>query len=134
MATDFVLHAFEQAMWTRNRYGTADFTDLIHHNDRGSQYTSIRFSHRLAEAGIAGSVGSTGDSVRQRASESINGLYNTELVKPRKPWKTVAEVEIATAEWVDWFNHRRLYEYCGDVPPVELEQAYYARLAARATR
>ena len=131
MTTDFVLHAFEQAMWTRNRYGTADFTDLIHHNDRGSQYTSIRFSDRLAEAGIAGSVGTTGDSYDNALAESINGLYKTELIKPRKPWKTVAEVEIATAEWVDWFNHRRLYEYCGDVPPVELEQAYYARHAAQ---
>lgn len=127
MTTDFVLHAFEQAVWTRNRYGTADFTDLVHHHDRGSQYTSIRFGQALTEAGIAGSVGSTGDSYDNALAESINGLYKTELIKPRKPWRTVDEVEIATAEWVDWFNHRRLYEYCGDIPPAELEEAHYAR-------
>ena len=127
MSTDFVLHAFEQAVWTRNRRRTADFTDLVHHNDRGSQYTSIRFGQHLAEAGIAGSVGTTGDSYDNALAESINGLYKTELIKPRKPWKSLDEVEIATAEWVDWFNHRRLYEYCGDIPPAELEQAHYAR-------
>lgn len=130
MTTDFVLHAFEQAVWTRNRYGTADFTDLIHHHDRGSQYTSIRFGEALADAGVAGSIGSTGDSYDNALAESINGLYKTELIKPRKPWRTVDEVEIATAEWVDWFNHRRLYEYCGDIPPAELEEAHYARLTA----
>ncbi len=131
MTTDFVLHAFEQAVWTRNRYGTADFTDLVHHNDRGSQYTSIRFGQALAEAGIAGSVGSTGDSYDNALAETINGLYKTELIKPRKPWKGVDDVEIATAEYVDWFNFRRLYEYCGDIPPAELEQAYYAQLTAQ---
>ena len=130
MTTDFVLHAFEQAVWTRNRYGTADFTDLIHHNDRGSQYTSIRFGEALAEAGVAGSVGTTGDSYDNALAETINGLYKTELIKPRKPWKGVDDVEYATAEWVDWFNHRRLYEYCGDIPPAELEAAYYARFTA----
>ena len=131
MTTDFVLHAFEQAVWTRTRYGTADFTDLVHHNDRGSQYTSIRFGDALSEAGIVGSIGSTGDSYDNALAETVNGLYKTELIKPRKPWKGVDEVEIATTEWVDWFNHRRLYEYCGDVPPAELEAAYYARIAAR---
>lgn len=124
MTTDFVLHAFEQAVWTRNRYGTADFADLVHHNDRGSQYTSIRFGEALADAGIAGSIGTTGDSYDNALAETINGLYKTELIKPRKPWRTVDEVEIATAEWVDWFNYRRLYEYCGDMPPAELEEAY----------
>lgn len=131
MTTDFVLHAFEQAVWTRNRYGTADFTHLVHHNDRGSQYTSIRFGQALADAEIAGSVGTTGDSYDNALAESINGLYKTELIKPRKPWKGVDDVEIATAEWVDWFNHRRLYEYCGDIPPAELEAAYYARFTAQ---
>ena len=130
MTTDFVLHAFEQAVWTRNRYGTADFVDLIHHNDRGAQYTSIRFGEALAHAGIAGSIGTTGDSYDNALAESINGLYKTELIKPRKPWKGVDDVEIATAEWVDWFNHHRLYEYCGDMPPAELEEAYYARHTA----
>ena len=122
MTTDFVLHAFEQAVWTRNRYGTADFSNLVHHNDRGSQYTSIRFGEALAEAGIAGSIGSTGDSFDNALAESINGLYKTELIKPRKPWRAVDEVEIATAEYIDWFNHKRPYEYCGDVPPVVLEE------------
>ncbi|XAS75722.1 IS3 family transposase [Dermatophilaceae bacterium Sec6.4] len=131
MTTDFVLHAFEQAVWTRNRYGTADFTHLVHHNDRGAQYTSIRFGLALAEAEIAGSVGTTGDSYDNALAESINGLYKTELIKPRKPWKGPDDVEIATAEWVDWFNHRRPYEYCGDIPPAELEAAYYARFTAQ---
>jgi putative transposase len=131
MTTDFVLHAFEQAVWTRNRYGTADFTNLVHHNDRGAQYTSIRFGLALAEAEIAGSVGTTGDSYDNALAESINGLYKTELIKPRKPWKGPDDVEIATAEWVDWFNHRRPYEYCGDIPPAELEAAYYARFTAQ---
>jgi putative transposase len=73
------------------------------------------------------SVGSVGDSYDNALAETINGLYKTELIKPRGPWKTVNDVEIATAEWVDWFNHRRLYEYCGDIPPTELEAAYYAQ-------
>ncbi|MDN5896656.1 MAG: IS3 family transposase, partial [Nocardioides sp.] len=130
MTTDFVLHALEQAVWTRNRYGPADFTGLVNHHDKGVQYTSIRHGQVLAEAGIADSVGSTGDSYDNALAETVNGLYKTELIKPRKPWKTVDEVEFATAEWVDWFNHRRLYEYCGDIPPAELEAAYYARTAA----
>ena len=91
------------------------------------QYTSIRFTERLAEAGIQPSVGAVGSSYDNALAETINGLYKTELIKPRKPWRTVDEVEYATAEWVDWFNNHRLYEYCGDVPPVELEKAYYAR-------
>ena len=82
-----------------------------------AQYTTIRFSERLAEAGIDASVGSVGDSFDNALAETINGLYKTELIKPRRPWRTVEEVELATAEWVDWFNHRRLYEYCGDIPP-----------------
>ncbi len=91
-----------------------------------AQYTSIRFGEALDHAGVAGSVGSTGDSYDNALAETINGLYKTELIKPRKPWRTIDDVEIATAEWVDWFNHRRLYEYCGDIPPAELEETYYA--------
>jgi putative transposase len=101
--------------------------DVVHHTDRGSQYTSIRFSERLAEAGIQPSVGAVGSSYDNALAESINGLYKTELIRPRRPWRTIEEVELATAEWVHWFNLRRLYEYCGDIPPVELETAYYAR-------
>jgi putative transposase len=100
--------------------------------ERG-QYTSIRFSERLAEAGIAASVGSVGDSFDNALAETINGLYKTELIKPRKPWRTVEEVELATAEWIDWFNHRRLYEYCGDIPPAQLEAAHYAQQPAQPT-
>jgi putative transposase len=96
-----------------------------------AQYTSLRYGERLAEAGITPSVGSVGDSFDNALAETINGLYKTELIKPRGPWRTLDAVEIATAEWVDWFNHRRLYEYCGDIPPVELETAYYARQEAQ---
>jgi putative transposase len=97
------------------------------------QYTSIPFSERLAEVGIAASVGTVGDSYDNALAETINGLYKTELIKPRRPWRTLETVEYATAEWVDWFNHRRLYEYCGDIPPAELEAAYYAQDRAQPT-
>jgi putative transposase len=127
MATSMVLDSIEHAIWTRQREGVFDLKDVVHHTDRGSQYTSIRFTERLAEAGIQPSVGAVGSSYDNALAETINGLYKTELIKPRKPWRTIEEVELATAEWVDWFNHRRLYEYCGDVPPVELEAAYYAQ-------
>jgi putative transposase len=127
MTTTMVLDAIEQAIWTRAREGIFDLKDVVHHTDQGSQYTSIRFSERLAEAGIQPSVGAVGSSYDNALAETINGLYKTELIKPRKPWRTIEEVELATAEWVDWFNHRRLYEYCGDIPPVDLEAAYYAQ-------
>lgn len=127
MATSMVLDAIEQAIWTRQQEGVFDLKDVVHHTDRGSQYTSIRFSERLAEAGIQPSVGAVGSSYDNALAETINGLYKTELIRPRKPWRTIEEVELATAEWVDWFNHRRLYEYCGDIPPVELEAAYYSQ-------
>jgi putative transposase len=133
MTTDIVLDAVEQAIWIRARAGVKDLAGLVHHNDRGAQYTSIRFSERLAAAGIAASVGSVGDSFDNALAETINGLYKTELIKPCKPWRTVDEVELATAEWVDWFNHRRLYQYCGDIPPAELEAAYYAHHPSQLT-
>ena len=91
------------------------------------QYTSIRFTERLADAGIQPSVGAVGSSYDNALAETINGLYKTELIKPGKPWRTIEDVELATAKWVHWFNHRRLYEYCGDIPPVDLETAYYAQ-------
>ena len=127
MATSMVLDAIEQAIWTRQQEGVLDLKDVVHHTDRGSQYTSIRFTERLAQAGIQPSVGAVGSSYDNALAETINGLYKTELIKPRKPWRTIEEVELATAEWVHWFNHRRLYQYCGDIPPVEMEAAYYAR-------
>ena len=131
MTTQLVLDAVEHAIWTRGRHGVADLGGVIHHTDAGSQYTSVRFSEHLAEAGISASVGSVGDSFDNALAETINGLYKTELIKHRGPWRTVEQVEYATAEWVDWFNHRRLYEYCGDVPPAELETAYYRQTQPR---
>ncbi len=132
MGTQLVLDALEQAVWTRTRDG-ADLGSLVAHTDRGSQYVSIRYTERLDQAGIAASVGSVGDSFDNALAETINGLYKTELIKPRGPWRTADAVEYATAEWVDWFNHRRLYEYCGDVPPVEAEDHYYAHRPAQPT-
>jgi putative transposase len=125
MSTQLVLDAIEHAIWTRARDGVTDLSGLIHHHDRGSQYTSIAFTERLSAAGIDPSIGTTGDSYDNALAETINGLYKTELIKPRGPWRTADHVEIATLEWVDWFNHRRLYEHCGDVPPAELEAAHY---------
>jgi putative transposase len=127
MATSMVLDSIEQAIWTRQQEGIIDLKDIVHHTDRGSQYTSIRFTERLAEAGIQPSVGAVGSSYDNALAETINGLYKTELIKPRKPWRTIDEVEYATARWVDWFNRHRLYEYCGDIPPVEMETAYYSQ-------
>lgn len=124
MSTQLVLDALEQAIWTRQREGH-DLSGLVHHSDRGSQYTSISLSQRLSEAEIAASAASVGSSYDNALAETINGLFKTELIKPRAPWKGVNKVEFATAEWVDWFNHQRLYEYYGDIPPAELEQAHY---------
>lgn len=132
MSTQLVLDALEQAVWTRRRDGR-DLGSVVAHTDRGSQYTAIRYTERLAEAGIAASVGSVGSSYDNALAESINGLYKTELIKPRGPWRTLDAVEFATAEWVDWFNNHRLYEFCGDVPPVELEDAYYRQHRAQRT-
>ena len=120
LRTDLVLDALEQALWSR--HGT---DGLIHHSDRGSQYLSIRYTERLAAAGIEGSVGSVGDSYDNALAETIIGLYKTEVIRKRAPWKTLDEVEYATLEWVDWFNHRRLLTPIGNVPPVEYEQMYY---------
>jgi putative transposase len=130
MSTQLVLDALEHAVWTRQRDGR-NLGSVVAHTDRGSQYTAIRYTERLAEEGIAASVGSVGSSYDNALAESINGLYKTELIKPRGPWRTLDAVEIATAEWVDWFNHRRLYEFCGDIPPADLEDAYYRRDQAR---
>ena len=88
---------------------------------------SVGYSERLDAAGIKPSTGAVGSSYDNALAESVIGLYKTELIKPRRPWKGFDDLEIATAEWVDWFNHRRLYEYCGDIPPVDLEAAYYTQ-------
>ena len=132
MRTALVLDALEQAVWTRTHDGVATLSGLICHHDAGSQYTSIAYTERLAEAGIDPSVGSVGDAYDNALAETVIGLFKTELIKPRGPWRTVEQVEIATLEYVDWFNHRRLFETCGDVPPVELEAAHYRQQAALA--
>ena len=125
MRTALVLDALEQALWTRQRDGKRDLAGLVHHTDAGSQYTSIAFTERLAAAGVSASVGTVGDAYDNALAESVIGLYKTELIKPRGPWRTTEQVEIATLDYVDWFNNRRLYEACGDIPPAELEDAYY---------
>jgi putative transposase len=94
-----------------------------------AQYTSIAFTERLANAGVSSSVGTVGDAYDNALAESVIGLFKTELIKPRGPWRTAEQVELATLEYVDWFNHRRLYEACGDIPPAELENAYYRQNA-----
>ena len=98
---------------------------MVHHSDRGSQYLAIRYTQRLAEIGAEPSVGSVGDSYDNALAETIIGLFKTEVIHPRGPWKSVDEVEYATLEWVDWFNHRRLLQPIGDIPPAELEHSYY---------
>jgi len=121
----FVLDALEQAIHERRPVHRGG---LIHHSDRGSQYVSIRYSERLAEAGIEPSVGSVGDSYDNALAETINGLYKAEVIHRRGPWRSFEAVEYATLEWVDWFNNRRLLEPIGNIPPAEAEELYYAML------
>jgi transposase InsO family protein len=123
--TDFVLDALEQALYDRRpvRQGR-----LVHHSDRGVQYVSIRYTERLGEAGIEPSVGSVGDSYDNALAETINGLFKAEVIHRRGPWRNAEAVEFATLEWVDWFNYRRLLEPIGNIPPAEMEAAYYAQL------
>ncbi len=129
MTTDFVLDALEQALHARQ---PANSDGLVHHSDRGSQYVSLRYTERLAEAGIAPSVGSRGDSYDNALAETINGLYKAELIHRRGPWKSRQSVELATLEWVSWFNHQRLMKPLGYIPPAEAEANYYRQLASQA--
>jgi putative transposase len=122
LRTDLALDALEQALYERSVNANAS---LVHHSDRGSQYLSIRYTERLAEAGIEPSVGSAGDSYDNALAESIIGLYKSELIHRRGPWRHLEAVEFATLEWVHWFNHHRLLEPIGHVPPAELEANYY---------
>ena len=124
LRTDFVLDALEQAIYDRCR---ADVTELVHHSDRGSQYLAMRYTDRLTEAGIELSVGSRGDSYDNALAESIIGLYKTEVIQRKGPWRHLEGVEFATLDWVDWFNNRRLLEPIGYVPPAEYEAQYYAQ-------
>jgi putative transposase len=124
MRTDLPLDALEMAIWGRNG-GPLD--GLVHHSDRGSQYTSIRYTERLIEAGATPSVGSVGDSYDNALAESVNGLYKTELINSKGPWRTRDDVELATFEWVDWYNHRRIHSSCQNMPPVEYESAFHEK-------
>jgi transposase InsO family protein len=120
LKSDLALDALEQALHARR-----DATGVIHHSDRGTQYTSFRYTERLAAAGLERSVGSVGDSYDNALAETINGLYKTEVIRHSGPWRNIDDVEYATLNWVDWFNNRRLLEPLGYVPPAEFEAAYY---------
>lgn len=126
--TGFVLDALEQALYARRPF----LHGLVHHSDRGSQYVSIRYTERLAEAGIEPSVGSVGDSYDNALAETVIGLFKTEVIRRRGPWRHAEAVEFATLEWVDWFNHRRLLEPIRNIPPAEAEARYYAQIAGPA--
>ena len=121
----FVLDALEQALHERR---PVKGDGLVHHSDRGSQYLALRYTERLAEAGVAPSVGSVGDSYDNALAETINGLFKAEVIHRRGPWRSAEAVEFATLEWVDWFNNRRLLEPIGNIPPAEAEDAYHAAL------
>jgi len=120
MQTDLVLDALEQALWARGKP-----KGVIHHSDRGSQYLSIKYTERLEDAGFNASVGSVGDSYDNALAETINGLYKAEVIHKDGPWRGLDDVERATLNWIDWFNHRRLLSSIGDVPPKEFEDLYY---------
>jgi len=126
MRTDLALDALEQAIYDRCDNDTGD---LVHHSDRGSQYLSIRYTERLADAGIECSVGSRGDAYDNALAESVIGLFKTEVIRRRGPWRSLEAVEFATLEWVDWFNHRWLLEPIGYLPPAEFEARYYQQAA-----
>jgi putative transposase len=126
LRAELALDALEMAIFARGQ----PLPGLVHHSDRGVQYLSVRYTERLAEVEAAGSVGSRGDSYDNALAESVNGLYKAELIHRRGPWRSVEQVELATAEWVAWWNHRRLHEACGHTPPAEYEAAYHSRLRA----
>ncbi len=133
MKTELVLDALEQAIWTRSREGVTDLSGLVCHHDAGSQYTSIAFTERLATAGAAPSVGTVGDALDNALAETHIGLFKTELIHRRGPWKGLDDVELATLEWVDWHNNRRLHTACHDLTPVEYEQVFYGQHPAQQT-
>ena len=127
LRTDLALDALELALWARR---ARRLTGLIHHSDRGVQYLAVRYTERLADAGVLASVGSRGDSYDNALAESFHGLYKAELIRHDGPWRGLDDVEFATLEYVDWFNHRRLHGELGMVPPAECEVRYYERVAA----
>ena len=123
MPTQLPLDALEMALWTRSRAGE-DVTGVVHHSDAGSQYTSIRYTSRLLEAGAVASIGSVGDSYDNALAESLIGLYKAECVRPDGPWRGVDELELGTLNWVHWFNEARLHSSLGYVPPIEFEATF----------
>ena len=125
LRSDLALDALDQALYARHDTG-----DLVHHSDRGVQYLSIRYTERLAEAGIEPSVGGVGDSYDNALAESIIGLYKTEVIRHSGPWRNIDHVELATLDWVDWFNNQRLLEPIGNIPPAEFEVLYDQELAS----
>ena len=128
LRADLALDALEQALWARNpKPGTDPNRRLVHHSDAGTQYLSIRYTDRLIETGISPSVGSVGDSYDNALAESVIGLYKTELIRNRGPWRDLDHVEYATLEYIDWFNHRRLLEPIGNIPPAEKETNHYSQ-------
>jgi putative transposase len=131
MKTALVLDALEMAIWARGRQGVRDLTGLIHHTDAGSQYTSIAVTERLAAAGAAPSVGTVGDAFDNALAESEIGLFKTEVIRPRGPWRGLDQVELAVLEWADWHNYHRLHTACCDLPPAEYEQIYYGQHPAQ---
>lgn len=128
METGLVLDALEQALHARRPFAGSG---LVHHSDRGSQYLSIRYTERLAETGIEPSVGSVGDSYDNALAETVIGLFKTEVIRRRGPWRNLDAVELATLEWADWFNHRRLLEPIGNMPPAEAEAQYSEKMEKR---
>jgi putative transposase len=122
LRAELALDALEMAIWSRR---SADLGGLVHHSDRGVQYLAIRYTERLAEAGAVRSVGSRGDGYDNALAETVNGLYKTELIYRRGPWRSLQQVELATAGWVDWWNHRRLHSAVGAVPPASYEEDYH---------
>ncbi len=123
LKAELALDALEMAIWAR---GSADLNGLVHHSDRGVQYLAIRYTERLADAGAVCSVGSRGDSYDNALAETVIGLYKTEVIRKQGSWRTVDQLELATARWVEWWNHRRLHTAVGDIPPAEFEETYYA--------
>ena len=119
-------------IWTREHAGH-DVSGLTHHSDKGVQYVAVRYTQRLAEAGAVASVGSTGDSYDNALAEAFNSLFKAELIRNHGPWKGIDELEIATAEYIDWFNHRRLHGEIGMIPPVELDDIYHHHQTVPAT-
>lgn len=130
LRTDLALDALEMGIWTREHAGQ-EVTGLRHHSDKGVQYLAVRYTQRLAEAGAVASVGSTGDSYDNALAEAFNSLFKAELVRNRGPWTGIDEFEIA--EYIDWFNHRRLHGEIGMIPPVELEDIYHHNQPVSAT-